>query len=629
MIFPILILIIQMYHSPYVTVHEAAQLGDVTQLKSALENHSMNINNSLNEYGQTPLHLAINNRHWKAARYCIEQGAWIDFREGAIDAITSHTPLEYIMEFIQKEKHKENEKEYLEMKEMCKWILKKRTMYPMKQIEYSIDYVKDKLIDGDGVTKVVDEESYEILLQEGASFLLGINQKDLQEILINGSSLYWAARRNIKAIEFENSNQKRFDEGWDPRRFLICRIFLLFEICVRLKREGKNYIGLPRQITLKQVYEKGIQELQVQLTTYWDYITTQEFQYKFSYLIDDWSENVVDRLMDLQPTSSNECCEMSLVVGHDGHCIYLSLCKTVDAIVIRIDNRWMNTVPSKTLHPKIVSINNDNNSELIQPYIVSYFRWNTANINEYKKWLINYVKIATKLRDSDNNVSMKHLYWCDQPSHNISPCNKDISSIIKNWPYRPVQTDANNCYLRSHNVGYRIRLGNTLYEWFRKQEGKSFVFNQRRDHQQKSGYENMVNEPLNKVMGKKSSNVSSSSPLVDIPSHVELMKLLSKQLKVPHDEVLNGIAVEQSLVSKAKIDKIQKGAYFRRDALTNHTYFQLCLNLSERSYFYQFYNSQFPKLIQHFKDIDQNWVQFYFDTNIFHCQVLPSLLPLT
>ncbi|ETN99159.1 hypothetical protein RFI_38322, partial [Reticulomyxa filosa] len=56
--------------------------------------------------------------------------------------------------------------------------------------------------------------------------------------------------------------KKKFDEGWDTFSFLTFRIFLLFEICAGLRQEEGNFIGLPRGTTFKQVYEKGIKELQ-------------------------------------------------------------------------------------------------------------------------------------------------------------------------------------------------------------------------------------------------------------------------------------------------------------------------------------------------------------------------------
>ncbi|ETO11494.1 hypothetical protein RFI_25882 [Reticulomyxa filosa] len=179
--------------------------------------------------------------------------------------------------------------------------------------------------------------------------------------------------------------------------------------------------------------------------------------------------------------------------------------------------------------------------------------------------------------------------------------------------------------MRSHNVGYRIRLGDLIYQLFRNQEGGCFLFN-------KAKYNAAINEEqkyyedTNKVKGdNKSNTLNESSP--QILSHSELMKLLSKQLKVPYEEVYNGIAVEQALVAKANIRTIQKEAFYRCDTSTNYTYFQLCLNSTERVHFHQFYKSKFPKLIKDFKEIDKKWARFYFDTHVFHRQVLPSLSP--
>ncbi|ETO10968.1 hypothetical protein RFI_26407, partial [Reticulomyxa filosa] len=269
-------------------------------------------------------------------------------------------------------------------------------MDPMKRIEYTIDYVKDKLMDQNGITKSIDEESYETLLEEGATFLLGVNQKQLKDILIKNNLLYWAAGRNVASMNVENSIKKRFDEGWDPFSFLIFRIFLLFGICVRIKREGRNFVGLPRGTTFNQVYEKSIKELQVQLTTYWDYITIEEFKHKCPDLMDDWSCNVLTRLMNLKLMSSNLCFELSLVVGYEGHCIYLSLCKKLHTI----------------------------------------------------EWLKEHIRNAAILKDSDSNESMMHLYCNDNKN---PPREGNVSLIVKDWPYRPIQIDAQNCYMRSHN----------------------------------------------------------------------------------------------------------------------------------------------------------------------------------
>ncbi|ETN98387.1 hypothetical protein RFI_39123, partial [Reticulomyxa filosa] len=109
---------------------------------------------------------------------------------------------------------------------------------------------------------------------------------------------------------------------------------------------------------------------------------------------------------------------------------------------------------------------------------------------------------------------------------------------MKDWPYRPIQKDAENCYLRSHNVGYRIRLDSVVYEWLRDQEGRSFVFKRRNYsavlNEEKSNDENIKNG----VKGGNGSNAPNKCSLssAEIPSHSELMKILSKQLKVKNDD---------------------------------------------------------------------------------------------
>ncbi|ETO14848.1 hypothetical protein RFI_22520, partial [Reticulomyxa filosa] len=97
--------------------------------------------------------LAISNQHWDIARYCIEQGAYI-----AVNSLILRTPFENIMKFIMKYKKNKNCKEYLDAMDICKLILKQRTIYPMERIRYAIDYVKDKLIDQNGVIKIIDED---------------------------------------------------------------------------------------------------------------------------------------------------------------------------------------------------------------------------------------------------------------------------------------------------------------------------------------------------------------------------------------------------------------------------------------------------------------------------------------
>ncbi|ETO31984.1 hypothetical protein RFI_05133, partial [Reticulomyxa filosa] len=285
--------------------------------------------------------------------------------------------------------------------------------------------------------------------------------------------------------------------------------------------------------------------------------------------------------------------------------IYLSLCKKFDFILVRVDNRWMDTVPSNTPHPK--------NGELIQPYLVAYFKSNGLDIDKNKEWLKEYIKNATTLKDSDINESMMHLYC----SGNNPPREGNVSLIVKSWPYRPIQKDAENCYMRSHNFGYRIRLGNVVYEWFRNQKYKSFVFN-------KTNYNTIINEEKskyngneNRVKGGNALNISNVTTQIS-----------SKQLKVEYEEIYNGMAMAQTLVAKAKIHAIQNEAFYGRDESVNQIYFELYLNLYERAQFRQFYQYKFPKLIQSIKEIDQKWVRFYFDNHVFDFQLIPSFSSL-
>ncbi|ETO06705.1 hypothetical protein RFI_30687 [Reticulomyxa filosa] len=207
----------------------------------------------------------------------------------------------------------------------------------------------------------------------------------------------------------------------------------------------------------------------------------------------------------------------------------------------------MGTVPLETPHPK--------NGEFIQPYLVAYFKSNGSNIDKNKTWLEKYIKNATILRDDDSDKSMMHLYC----SNKSSPREGDVSSIVKHWPYRPIQTDADNCYMRNHNVGYRIRLGDDIYRWLCNQERRSLVFNE-------TDYKTVINEEK----------------------------------------------MEQALVAKVNIHTIQNGAFYHRDESTNQTYFQLYLTLTERNQFYRFYKSNLLKFVSEFDEKFLSFAQLTF-----------------
>ncbi|ETO09890.1 hypothetical protein RFI_27487 [Reticulomyxa filosa] len=98
----------------------------------------------------------------------------------------------------------------------------------------------------------------------------------------------------------------------------------------------------------------------------------------------------------------------------------------------------------------------DNDHSIIQPLL---------NIDNNKKWLKKCIANAIILKDSDSHKSMMHLY-CS--GNNNLPREGIVLSVVKVGHYHSIQMDAQNCYLRSYNVEYRIRL-----------EYKSFVFKKR------------------------------------------------------------------------------------------------------------------------------------------------------
>ncbi|ETO00890.1 hypothetical protein RFI_36550 [Reticulomyxa filosa] len=129
-------------------------------------------------------------------------------------------------------------------------------------------------------------------------------------------------------------------------------------------------------------------------------------------------------------------------------------------------------------------------------------------------------------------------------------------------------------------LDYRIRLGNVVYQWFRNQECKSFVFN-KTDYntaidEEKNNNENIMSGSANKVKGRNTLHVSNAT--TQIHNHHQL-EIPSKQLKVKYEEMYNGMAIMQTLVAKANINTVQNEAFYSRDEPANQMYFQLCLNL--------------------------------------------------
>ncbi|ETO04723.1 hypothetical protein RFI_32673 [Reticulomyxa filosa] len=136
--------------------------------------------------------------------------------------------------------------------------------------------------------------------------------------------------------------------------------------------------------------------------------------------------------------------------------------------------------------------------------------------------------------------------------------------------------------MRSYNIGYRICLGSMIYEWFRDQEYKSFMFKKKLqcNHQRK----------YNKNGNKSNERILSS---IETLNHAELINTFSKQLNVEFDELYNRMAVKQALVAKAKIYGIQNESFYRRDESTKPIFNYTLMNESNSI---SFINQSFPNL---------------------------------
>ncbi|ETO36111.1 hypothetical protein RFI_00951 [Reticulomyxa filosa] len=71
---------------------------------------------------------------------------------------------------------------------------------------------------------------------------------------------------------------------------------------------------------------------------------------------------------------------------------------------------------------------------------------------------------------------MTHVYCSDNNTLSSLPPHE---GNVKKLATLSNSNACTNCYLRNHNMEYQIRLDGVIYEWFRDQEGGSFVFKKR------------------------------------------------------------------------------------------------------------------------------------------------------
>jgi multidrug efflux pump subunit AcrB len=105
-----------------------------------------------------------------------------------------------------------------------------------------------------------------------------------------------------------------------------------------------------------------------------------------------------------------------------------------------------------------------------------------------------------------------------------------------------------------------------------------------------------------------------------VRSHNELMNKFQRVLQVEMDEIVTGIAVEQTLVNLSGLNIDQTDATFRRRSDTNITVFHLRLpSDNDLTTFTNYYSQHFKNLIlEHERESTVEWVQILINTNILY-----------
>ncbi|CAF3980631.1 unnamed protein product, partial [Rotaria sordida] len=103
-------------------------------------------------------------------------------------------------------------------------------------------------------------------------------------------------------------------------------------------------------------------------------------------------------------------------------------------------------------------------------------------------------------------------------------------------------------------------------------------------------------------------------------SHNELMDKFQRVLQVDMNEVVIGIAVEQTLINLSGLNIDQTGATFRRKLDTNVTVFRLKMpSDNDLNSFIRYYGEHFKSLIiQHEREPTTEWVTIQMSTNILY-----------
>ena len=608
--------------------HEAARKNDIKLLETCQSN-GLDINDQYNKAGKTPLMIALEAGHQEATEWLLAHGAWVDVadKHGCAQSVLSLTP----------GPSKLGPRQAL----LCH-----RGTFPAHRIIHVLERLERQLerVEGD-----ISAQQYRKLLHQAVGSLVGKSVVELRKLIAGNYEWYKAVLENRTSARFERRGSVYYTGGATVSGFLVMRIYIMTELLAELpNKRGLPYHKNSHVYTKKQVCEALLSELCVALTTLWDNAAINICRDDYD-LVSCFVESVLKRL--------DKCgnLEMSLALGYgnslkkSGHCVYTTLIKRDGYLVVRNDNRWLGTVPKSTGHqvePRVISIaRKPVQMDHVKPYAVAYFPLSTYS--KHKTWLKDYLEDA--VRNYVDMIcpvtkAMHHLYQVGGKG----PCEGEQPVWITDWPYRPVQTTAQNCVMRSYNVGCHIRLGEDFYRWFREQESCSPLFKRRFTSLPHVGDEAGRNRPMDSLpldsnlrrsgtfqsqSGKPLGTFEFLEPrasnrlqtLSKLPSHPALMRRLARDLDKPYSEVLTGIAVETALVRLASVTRSQNGAHFRRDNKTTYTNFWLRLSDSESMQLVSCYMDQFPGLLKGFERQDGGWMRVDMDTRMLYEQVSPQL----
>jgi HEAT repeat protein len=582
---------------PYTTaLHQAEEKGDLQAMQKALKDNPHHLNHHFTLQRRTPLLCAASHKQWQSVQWLLKQkGVWID----AIDA-KENSLLNYLC----------LDPAAVAPALFSQTFKARKKNFPTQAIEKAVTFMLGKGCDKHKKAILLSDTAYANFLIAAVAPLVGKRVRDFNTILTRDKALYKHAAQNIMRVEQENRSAQEYTEGGEDANFLRMRSYLLFSLLVALREQGESYRGLPRRLE-GQTYPPDaladvvFGELHTVLTTLWDDIARTACFATSLLQLDTypaWRQGILARLEEL-PSNS----ELSLSLAHAGHNIYLSLQKTETHYAVRVDNRWLNTTKSNGYtHPT-------NPKDEIQPYLVACFP--LQDWSSQRPRLQNYLAEAGKLYGQPASQVINHLY---RKGH----ITENLPAFVQAWPYRPQQTTAQNCFMRSHNVGYRIRVGEALYRWLRKRALENSLFE--RVFIEEQSEEKAPHAGSLQGNNLKGGSVASHHPL---PSHQELMKHFATCLNVDYSQVYTGIAVEQTLVGKAGIARRQAGASYRRNTQTTHTDFTLHLSDTESQNFISYYQQHHPSLIQHqhTERIDSRRIKVAMDTRTLDQEVVPIL----